>query len=103
MDDPLRRFHIRTCVGDALGRHGVAHDRRLRAHLEANATIAAGDGSSVIMRNGNSLDAEIEHWLNSSRMDESAPTGSRTLAKGDSESVRGHFADIAAGRVRVTE
>jgi hypothetical protein len=103
MDDPLRRFHIRTCVGDALGRHGLGHDSRLRAHLEANATIAAGDGSSVIMKNGNSLDAEIENWLSSSNMAASFPTGSRTLAKGDTESVRGHFADIASGKVRVTE
>jgi hypothetical protein len=31
----------------------------------------------------------------------SFPTGSRTLAKSDTDSVRNHFADIAAGTVRV--
>lgn len=103
MDDRLRKFHKRTAVLDALTRHGIPHDSPLRANLEANAVIGAGDNSSVVMKNGNSLDAEIENWLSSPNGAGSFPTGSRTLIKGDSDSVRNHFADIAAGRVRVTE
>jgi hypothetical protein len=103
MDHALRRFHIRTVVRDALSNHGVAHDSPLRAHLEANATIAAGTDSHVVMTNGNSLDAEIENWLSSPNMAGSFPAGSRTLAKSDSDGVQNHFADIAAGKVRVTE
>ena len=57
MDDPLRKFHLRTGVLDALSRHGITHDNPMRAELEANAIIAAGDRSRVIMKNGNSLDA----------------------------------------------
>ena len=67
MDERLRRFHIRTGVRDALSRHGIGHNSPLRAQLEANATIAAGDSSRVIMKSGNSLDAEIENWLSSPR------------------------------------
>jgi hypothetical protein len=88
-------------VSDALGRHGIAHDSPLRARLEANATIAAGTASRVVMKNGNSLDAEIENWLSSQRMAENFPTGSRTVAKSDSDGLRNNFADIASGRVTV--
>ena len=101
MDGPLRRFHIRTAVFDGLTRYGIAHNSALRAHLEANATIAADNSSRVIMTNGNSLDAEIENWLSSQRMAENFSTGPRTVAKRDADSVRDHFADIAAGTVRV--
>lgn len=103
MSDALERFHIRTCVLDALGRHGIAHNTRMRAELEANATIAAGDRSRVIMKDGNSLDVEIQNRLNSPRMDESPPPASRTVTKNDADSLRKNFADIAAGKVRVTE
>ena len=99
--DALTKFHIRTCVLDALSRHGIAPDSPLRGELEANAIIAADDNSRVIMKNGNSLDVEIENWLSSANMAGSFPTGSRTLTKSDSDSVRNHFADIAAGKVRV--
>ncbi len=101
MDDSLRKFHIRTCVLDALSRNGTAPDRPLRAELEANATIAAGDTSRVVMMNGNSLDTEIQNRLSSPRMEESLPTPSRTVAKSDVDSLRKNFADIAAGKVRV--
>ncbi len=101
MDDRLRKFHIRTGVLDALSRHGIAHDSPMRAELEANATIAADDNSRVIMRNGNSLDVEIENRLSSPRMDESFPTASRTVVKSDTDSLRNNFAEIAAGTVRV--
>jgi uncharacterized protein YfaP (DUF2135 family) len=90
-------------VRDALSRHGIEHDSPLRAQLEANATIAGGTDSCVVMKNGNSLDAEIENWGSSPRPAESFPTGSRTVAKSDTDGVRIHFADIAAGKVRVTE
>jgi ribosomal protein S3 len=103
MDDSLRRFHIRSCVRDALSRHGISHDNPMRAELEANATIAAGDDSRVIGKNGNSLDVEIQSRLNSPRMNESFPTASRTVAKTDADSLRKNFDDIAAGKVRVTE
>lgn len=104
MDGPLRKFHIRTCVCDALSRHGIAHDSRLRAELIANATIAASDNSRVIMKNGNSLDVEIQNRLSSPRMDESISSmSSRTVARSDTDSLRRNFADIAAGKVRVTE
>ena len=103
MDEPLRKFHIRTCVRDALSRHGIAYDSPLRAKLEANATIAAGTGSRVIMKNGNSLDAEIENAWSSPQPAQNFPTRSRTVAKGDTDGVRLNFADIAAGKVRVTE
>ena len=102
MRDTLRHFHIRSCVRDALSHHGIAHDSPLRALLEANATIAAGNNSKVIMKNGNSLDVEIQNRLNSPRMNESLPTGSCTVAKSDAEGLRKNFADIAAGKVRVT-
>ncbi|MFZ1131946.1 MAG: hypothetical protein WCA97_20640 [Terriglobales bacterium] len=104
MDDSLRRFHIRSCVRDALSRHGIAHDSPLRAQLEANATIAVGTDSRVVMKNGNSLDAEIENARSLPRpAAENFPTGSRTVAKSDTDGVRIHFADIAAGKVLVTE
>ena len=103
MDDPLRKYHIRTGVLDALSRHGIPHDNPIRAELEANATISASDSSRVVLKNGNSLDAEIENWLSLQSMAGSFPTGSRTLAKTDTESVQSHFADIASGKVRVTE
>jgi hypothetical protein len=67
MRDALERFHIRSCVRDALSRHGIEHDSPLRAQLEANATIAGGTDSYVVMKNGNSLDAEIENWGSSPR------------------------------------
>ena len=101
MDEPLRRFYIRTGVLDALSRHGVAHDSPLRAQLEANATIAAGTDSRVVMKNGNALDVEIQNRINPPRMDESFPTASRTVAKTDADSLCKNFADIAAGKVRV--
>jgi len=47
MRDALKQFHIKSCVRDALSRHGIAHDSPLRAQLEANATIAAGESSRV--------------------------------------------------------
>ena len=100
MDDPLRKFHIRTCVLDALSRHGIAHDSPLCAKLEVNAIIAAGTDSYVVMKNGNSLDVEIENW-GSSPLAESSPTGSRTVDKSNTDSVRDHFADIASGKVIV--
>lgn len=103
MDDALRDFHIRTCVLDALSRHGIAHDNPMRAELEAHATIAAGDRSRVIMKNGNSLDVEIENRRSSPRLDESLPTTSRAVAKSDTDTLRKNFEDIAAGKVRVTE
>ena len=104
MRDSLREFHIRSCVRDALSRHGISHDSPLCARLEANATIAAGTDSRVVMKSGNSLDAEIENgWSSPRPVAESFPTGSRTLAKSDTDGVRIHFADIAAGNVRVTE
>ncbi len=102
MKDSLREFHIRSCVRDALSRHGISHDSRLRAQLEANATIAAGTDSRVVMKSGNSLDAEIENAHRLPRpAAESFLTGSRTVAKSDTDGVRIHFADIAAGKVRV--
>jgi hypothetical protein len=101
MDDPLRKFHIRSCVLDALSRHGIAHDSPLRAQLEANATIAAGNDSRVIMKNGNSVDVEIQNRLNSPSMNERLPTTSRTVAKSDTDSLLENFEDIAAGKVRV--
>ena len=101
MDDALRKFHIRTGVLDALSRHGIAHDSPLRAQLEVNATIASGDSSRVIMRNGNSLDVEIQNRLSSPRMDESISTPSRTVSKSDIDSLRRNFEAIAAGKVRV--
>jgi hypothetical protein len=103
MRDALKQFHIRSCVGDALSRHGFAHDSPLRAQLEANATIASGDNSRVIMKSGNSLDVEIQNRLSSLRMDESLPTASRTVVKTDTDSLRKNFEDIAAGKVRVTD
>ena len=102
MDQALRKFHKRTVVLDALSRYGIAHDSPLRAQLAANAIIAGGTDSTVIMKSGNSLDAEIENWLSSPRMDESLPMASRTVAKSDTDSLRKNFADIAAGKVRVT-
>ena len=102
MDDPLRKFHIRSGVLDALSRHGIAHDNKMRAELEANATIAAGDSSRVIMKSGNSLDVEIQNRLSSPRMDESLPSASCTVTKSDADSLRRNFADIATGKVRVT-
>ena len=101
MDDPLRRFHIRTAVRDALSRHGIAHDSPLRTQLEADATIAAGNDSRVIMKNGNSLDVEIQNRLNAPRNHESFPSASRTVKKSDADSLRKNFADIASGKVRV--
>ena len=101
MDNALRKFHIRTGVLDALSRHGIAHDSPLRAQLEANATIGSGDSSRVIMKNGNSLDVEIQNRLRSERMDESLPTPSRTVAKNDIDSLRRNFEAIASGKVRV--
>lgn len=101
MRDDLKRFHIRSCVRDALSRHGIPHDSPLRARLEADATIGVGTGS-VIMKNGNSLDTEIENLLGSQRVAASLPTGLLTVAKSDTESLRKNFEDIAAGRVRVT-
>jgi len=102
MDHPLSRYYIRTGVLDALSRHGIAHDSPLRAQLEANATIAASN-NSVIMKNGNSLDAEIENARSSPpAAAESLPTGSRTVAKSDTDSLRKNFTDIAAGKVQVT-
>ena len=103
MDDSLRKFHIRTGVLDALSRYGMAHDNRMRAELVANATIAADNNSRVIMKNGNSLDVEIQNRLDSPRMNESFPTVSCTVSKSDTDSLRKNFADIAAGKVRVTE
>jgi hypothetical protein len=100
MTDALEKFHIRSCVRDALSRHGIAHDSPLCAELEARATIAAGPDSRVVMKNGNSLDAEIENW-GSSPLAESSPTGSRTVDKSNTDSVRDHFADIASGKVTV--
>jgi hypothetical protein len=73
----------------------------MRAELEANAIIAAGDSSHVIMNNGNSLDVEIQNRLSSLRMDESLPSASRTVTKSDADSLRKNFADIAAGKARV--
>jgi hypothetical protein len=102
MDEPLRKFHIRTCVFDALSRHGIAHESLLRAELEANATIAAGTDSRVVMKSGNALDVEIQNRLDSPGMNESFPTDSCTVVKSDTESLRKNFADIAAGKVRVT-
>ena len=102
MDDPLRRYHIRTGVRDALSRHGISPDSPLCAELEANATIAAGDPSRVIMKNGNSLDVEIENRGSSARGHESLPTPSGTVAKDDPNGLLKNFEDIAAGRVRVT-
>jgi hypothetical protein len=55
------------------------------------------------MKNGNSLDVEIQNRLHSSRMDESFPTASRTVAKTDADSLRMNFAQIASGKVQVTE
>jgi hypothetical protein len=55
------------------------------------------------MKNGNSLDVEIQNRLSSPRMDESLPMASRTVAKSDTDNLRKNFADIAAGKVRVTE
>src|SRR6266571_3536915 len=101
MDHALRKYHIRTGVLDALGRHGIAHDHPMRAELEANATIAAGDRSRVILKNGNSLDVEIQSRLNSPVMDESLPTPSCTVAKSDTDGLRKYFDDIAAGNVTV--
>jgi hypothetical protein len=101
MDDALRKFHIRTCVRDALSRHGIAHDNPMCAEIQANASIAGGDRSLVIMKNGNSLDVEIRGRLNSPVMDESVPITSRTVAKNDPDSLRKNFAGIAAGTVRV--
>ncbi len=103
MDNPLKRFHIRTGVLDALGRYGLAHDNRMRAELEANATIAADNNSRVIMKSGNSLDVEIQNRLDSPHRNESFPTVSCTVSKSDTDSLRKNFADIAAGKVRVTE
>ena len=102
MDHVVIRFHKRSAVLDALSRRGIPHDSPLRTHLESNAIIAAGTDSDVVMKNGNSLDAEIENWLESPRQPGSSPRASRTVAKTDTESVRSHFADIAAGTVRVT-
>jgi len=99
MDDALRRLYIRTGVHDALANHGIGPESPLCAIIEANAII--GTDSHVVMKNGNSLDAEIENLLNSPRMAESFPTNSRTVAKNDADGVRDHFADIAAGTVRV--
>jgi hypothetical protein len=101
MDHALERFHIRTGVLDALSRHGIAHENPMRSELEANATIAAGGNSRVIMKNGNSLDVEIQNRLSSPQMDESLPTASRTVAKCDTDSLRKNFEAIAAGKVRV--
>lgn len=103
MRDDLRKFHIGTCVRDALSRHGIPHDSPLREKLQANATISAGTDSHVVMKNGNSLDAEIENWLSSRRPAGSFSTSWRTVGKNDTESVQDHFADIAAGRLRVTD
>jgi hypothetical protein len=88
-------------VRDALSRQGIAHDSPLRAQLEENATIAGGTDSHVVMKSGNSLDVEIENARTSPRSAESFPIGSHTVAKSDTDSVRDHFADIAAGKVRV--
>ncbi len=97
MDEPLRKFHLRTAVLDALSRQGIAHDNPMRAELEAHVTIVAGDRSRVIMKNGNSLDVEIQNRLDPPRMDVSLPAASRAVAKTDAESLRKNFAEIAAG------
>jgi hypothetical protein len=89
MRDTLKQFHIRSCVRDALSRHGIAHDSALSAQLR------------VIMKNGNALDVEIQNRLSSLRMDESISTPSRTVAKSDTDSLRKNFAAIVAGTVRV--
>jgi len=73
----------------------------LRAQLEANATIAAGDSYRVIMKNGNSLDVEIQNRLSSPRIDESLQTRSRTVAKSDTDGLRKNFDAIASGKVTV--
>ena len=96
MRDDLRRFHIRSCVLDALSRHGIPHDSPLRANLEANATIAAGTDSHVIMKNGNSLDVEIE-GLRSPCPAQSFSAAQRTVAKTDLVGLRDNFERIANG------
>lgn len=101
MDESLRKFFIGTGVLDGLSSHGISHDSPLRAQLEANATISAGDNPRVIMKNGNSLDVEIQNRLSSPRRDESLPSASRTVKKSDADSLRKNFADIAAGKVTV--
>ena len=58
---------IRSCALDAASRHGVAHDSPLRAYLEANGVIGAGNNSLVVMKTENSLDVEIENWLSAPR------------------------------------
>jgi hypothetical protein len=105
MRDRLREFHIHTGVLDACSRNGIPHDSPLRAELEADATVEVGDSSHVIMKNGNSLDVEIRNRIRD-RAGPPSPaaspaTGSRTVANGDTDSVQKHFADIAAGTVRV--
>jgi hypothetical protein len=65
--------------------------------------IAAGADSRVVMKNGNSLDSEIENLCSSPRAAGRFATSSRTVAKSDTDGVRINFADIAAGKVRVTE
>ena len=74
----------------------------LYAELEANAIIAAGTDSRVVMQNGNSLEGEIENAC-SSPLAESFPIGSRTVAKSNTDSVRDHFADEALERLVLHE
>lgn len=58
----------------------------------------SGHRLSRRLKNGNSLNAEIENWLSSQTTAESFPTSPRAVAKNDTDSVRNHFADIAAGQ-----
>ena len=104
MDDALRRFHIHTCVRDACTRNGVPPDSALCAEIEADATVEMGDSSHVVMKNGNSLDVEIQDRIRdrtSPPSPASPATGSRTIAKNDADGLLENFADIAAGTVRV--
>src|SRR5690242_474586 len=89
-------------VQEALLRHGLPLDSRVREELERNAVIGGGFHPEVVIRDQNielTLDQRIGQLREDPNFRDCFPHPPRTISRNDHEAIRQNFDAIAKGTV----
>jgi len=95
---------VSSKVEQALRKHGLSLDGRLREELERSAVIGGGFQPEIVIRHRDTevtLDQRIDQLRNDPNFRDCFPPAPRTVSIDDAEAIRGEFDAIAKGTTEV--
>lgn len=86
-------------IEEALRRHGLSLDTRLREYLEQNAFIGGGQPDVRILHDGSdmTIDQTIDHVRSDPNFGDCFPPEPRRVSRHDPEAIQKEFDSIAKG------